>query len=222
MTQILTVCFSKKSESKSFQDTRTIRSIFADLNIAVVWIVSLLLFISNSPSLFSKPLGTVPSWPTKIGNTVILMLHRFFGTLATSKNFFIVSFYFLFNLLFAVTVKFTRWHLLFHCKLSQYLVFWPVFYGYHLWTDYVLYIYHLLVLSNFDLLHNSLLITFPMLSLVFLLCQCMFSAQYLQWNFHWANTSELLLVEWKVSLSYFSSLYKHKLEFPIYETSKVT
>ena len=49
------------SECKSPQVPWTLLSILASLNNAVNWMVSNLPLISKSPSLFSTPLGTVPS-----------------------------------------------------------------------------------------------------------------------------------------------------------------
>ena len=57
------------SDSKSSQISRTLLSILADFNNAVVWTVSIFPEISYSFSLFSKPLGTVSNAPT---TTVII------------------------------------------------------------------------------------------------------------------------------------------------------
>ena len=57
---------------------------------AVIWMVSILPRISIFPRLFSKPLGVVPSAPTKIGITVILMFHSFFNSPARSKYLSII------------------------------------------------------------------------------------------------------------------------------------
>ena len=58
------------------QLNRTILSILADLS-AAVWMVLFPSRISNFSSLLSKPLGTVPSSPTIIGNTVNLEVYSF-------------------------------------------------------------------------------------------------------------------------------------------------
>ena len=52
-------------------------SIQADLNSTVVWMILIVPLIYNSFRLFSKPLGTIPSAPTTMGITVILMFHSF-------------------------------------------------------------------------------------------------------------------------------------------------
>ena len=78
--------------SKSF---RTILSILADLNSAVVWIVLILPLISSSTSLFSRPFRTVPNVPTRIGTIFTCMFHSLFSFLAKSKLFiFFIYFYF--------------------------------------------------------------------------------------------------------------------------------
>ena len=61
------------SDSKTPQVSRTLLSIMADLNNAVTLMVSIHLPISNSTSLLSKPLGTIPTAPLTIGITVTLM-----------------------------------------------------------------------------------------------------------------------------------------------------
>ena len=64
------------NDCKSPQISRTLLSILVDLNDAVVWVVLILLLISNSSNLFFKPLETVPSAPTTTGITVTLMFHN--------------------------------------------------------------------------------------------------------------------------------------------------
>ena len=61
------------SNSKSPQVSRTLLSIQADLNLAVIWIVSYLPLIFNSPILLPKLLRTIPSALTRVGITVIFM-----------------------------------------------------------------------------------------------------------------------------------------------------
>ena len=62
------------SDCMSPQVSRTLLSILTDLNNTLVWMVSILPLISNSNSLLSKPLWTVPSSPNKIGIIVTLIL----------------------------------------------------------------------------------------------------------------------------------------------------
>ena len=65
------------SDSDFLQVTRTLLSILADLNNAVVWMVSTCLLISKSSSPFTNPLGIVPSASITILTTVGFMFHIF-------------------------------------------------------------------------------------------------------------------------------------------------
>ena len=65
-------------DSKSPQVSRTLPSILAILNNAVVWMVSTRLPTSKSSSPFSNPLVTVPKAPITIGIIVTFMFHSFF------------------------------------------------------------------------------------------------------------------------------------------------
>ena len=55
--------------------------------------------ISKSSSLCTSPLVTVPSAPITIGITVTFMFHRFFSSLARSRN----------SPLFSLSFSFTQW-----------------------------------------------------------------------------------------------------------------
>ena len=94
----LQVAFHKGlSDGKSPQDSRTFLSIQADLNCAMVWAVSIRLLNFNFNIFFSKLLGIVP----RVQNTsiiVIFMIHSFFTSLLKSRNLFIFSLSFIFNL----------------------------------------------------------------------------------------------------------------------------
>ena len=68
-------------DSKSFQVSRTLLSILADLNNAVVWIVSIRPLISKSSSPCSNSLVTVPIPLITTGITVTFMFHSFFSSL---------------------------------------------------------------------------------------------------------------------------------------------
>ena len=57
------------SDSKSLQVSRTLHSILADRNNALVWIISFISLISNC----FNPLDTVPSAQTTIGITALLL-----------------------------------------------------------------------------------------------------------------------------------------------------
>ena len=68
------------SDSKSPQVFRTLLSILADLNNAVIWMVSPCPLISKSSFPSTNPMVTVPNAPITIGITVIFMLHSFFSS----------------------------------------------------------------------------------------------------------------------------------------------
>ena len=70
---------------KSPQVSRTLLSILADFNSSVVWMVSILLLISSSSSLFPRFWIIVSRTPTMIGITVTLIIHTFFSSLARSR-----------------------------------------------------------------------------------------------------------------------------------------
>ena len=67
----LVVFHRSLSDSKSPWVSRTLLSILANLSNAVTCIILILILISNSSILLSKPLGTVPSAPTTVGITFI-------------------------------------------------------------------------------------------------------------------------------------------------------
>ena len=81
------------SDNKSHQVSMTFLSILADLNNAVLRMVSIRPAISNSSRSFSKPWKSVQSAPVKIGITVTLMFHRFLTSLAGSRYFSFFSFF---------------------------------------------------------------------------------------------------------------------------------
>ena len=65
------------SDRKSTQVFRTLLSILADLNKALVWIVSTRPLISKSSCPCTKPLVIIPSAPITIGITITSMFHGF-------------------------------------------------------------------------------------------------------------------------------------------------
>ena len=73
------------SDSKSSQVSRTILSILAVFNNAVVWVVSTRPPTSKSSRLFNNPLVTVPKVPITIGIIVTFIFHIFFNSLARSR-----------------------------------------------------------------------------------------------------------------------------------------
>ena len=73
------------SDSKSPQISRTLLSILAVFNNAVVWMVSTRLPISKSFRPFNNLLVTMPKAPITIVIIVIFMFHSFFNSLARSR-----------------------------------------------------------------------------------------------------------------------------------------
>ena len=85
------------SDSKSPLVSRTLLSILAVLNNAVVWMVTTHPPTSKSSSPFCNPLVTVPKAPITIGIIVTCMFHSFFNSQARSRylSFFSHSFSFI-------------------------------------------------------------------------------------------------------------------------------
>ena len=75
------------NDCKSPQVSRTLLSILADSNNAVIWIVSTRPLISKYSSPCTSPLVTVPSTQITIGITIIFMLRSFFRFLARSRYY---------------------------------------------------------------------------------------------------------------------------------------
>ena len=82
-------------DSKSPQVSRTLLSILAVLNDAVVWMVFTRPPTSKSSS-FSNPLVTVPKAPITIGIIVTFTFHSFFISLARSRYLFFFLHFFQF------------------------------------------------------------------------------------------------------------------------------
>ena len=103
------------SDSKSSQVSRALLNILADLNHAVVWMVSARPPISNSFSLLAKYLGIVPSASITIDITVIFMFHSFLVLFSLSLNL---------TLWCARMAMSTIRQVIFFCQLTLDLVFW--------------------------------------------------------------------------------------------------
>ena len=112
------------SDSKSPQVFRTLLSILAVLNNAVVWMVSTRPPTSKSSSPFNNPLGTVPKEPIIIGIIVTFIFHSFFSSLAKSRYSSFSSHSFSFILGLAGTAKLTIFQILFLFCLLLGLIFW--------------------------------------------------------------------------------------------------
>ena len=160
------------SDCKSPQVSRTLLSILAVLNNAVIWMVSTRPPASKSSSPFSNPLVTVPNAPITIGIIVTCMFHSFFNSLARSRYLSFFSHSFSFILWSAGTAKSTILQVLFFLLIiikSGLLagIRWSVFMlksHKSLWVTFSrtgagLCIYHLLVWSNLNFLHISQWIT---------------------------------------------------------------
>ena len=83
-------------DSKSHQISRTLLSILADLNNAVVWIISTCPLISKCFTPLTNPLEI--SIPTRIGITANFTLNNVFSYLARSRCLSLFSFSFIFTL----------------------------------------------------------------------------------------------------------------------------
>ena len=176
------------SDSKSPQVSRTLLSILAVLNSAVVWMVSTRPPTSKSSSPFSNPLVTVPNAPITIGIIVTCTFHSFFlNSLARSRYLSLVSNSFSFILWSAGTAKSPILQVLFFfflliiiksgllagirwsvCMLESHrslcMAFSRIGAG--------LCIYHLFVWSNLSFLHISPWITLPTQSSLALYSLC--------------------------------------------------
>ena len=101
------VFYWRLSDSKSSQASRTLLSILAVFNNAVVWMVSTRPPTSKSSRPFNNPLVTVPKAPITIGIIVTFMFHSFFNSLARSRYLSLFSHSFSFILWSAGTAKST-------------------------------------------------------------------------------------------------------------------
>ena len=82
------------SDSKSPQVSRTLLSILAVFNNAVVWMVSTRSPTSKSSRPFNNPLLTVPKAPIPIGIIVTFMFHSFFNSQARSRYLSLFYYYY--------------------------------------------------------------------------------------------------------------------------------
>ena len=112
----LIVSYWSLSDSNFPQVSRTLLSILADLNNAVVWMVSTCILISKSSSPCINPLVTLPSALLTTGITVTFMLQCFFFySLASSRYISSFSLSFNFTLWSVRTAKSTILQFLFFC-----------------------------------------------------------------------------------------------------------
>ena len=103
------------SDSKSPQDSRTLLSILAVFNNAVVWMVSTRPPTSKSSRPFYNHLVTVPKAPIKIGIIVTFMFHSFFNSLTRSRYLSLLL------LLLFTPLEFSHqcWLMVFHWSLGD-------------------------------------------------------------------------------------------------------
>ena len=113
------------SDVKSPQVSRTLFSILAVLNNAVVWMVSTRPSTSKSSSPFNNPLVIVPKAPITISIIVTFMFHSVFNSLARSRYLSFFSHSFSFFLWSAATAKSKNFQVLFFRWLLIGFVFWP-------------------------------------------------------------------------------------------------
>ena len=97
--QIKHVVFHRNLSDDNFpQISKTFLRILTYFSIPVVWMVSILFFISSLPSLISTFLEIVPSSLTAIRITITFMLYKFFFNYLASSRYFYSSSVLLFSL----------------------------------------------------------------------------------------------------------------------------
>ena len=198
------------SDGKSPQVSRTLLSILAVLNKAVVWMISSRPPTSKSSRPFNNPLVTVPKAPITIG-IIVTMFHSFFNSLARSRYLSLFSHSLSFILWSAGTAKSTILQVLFLFSFFFLLITMRSCLLFEIWwsvcmskshrslcvsfsrTTTGLYVYHLLVWSNLDFSHISQWVTLPTQS-----CLVLYS--------FWANLLHSLIMWLMVS-----SLSPHNL-----------
>ena len=151
-----------------FKSPGTLLRILADLNNALVEMISTLPPISKFSSFCINPLVTVPRVPIIISITVSFMFTVFFNSLARSRYLSLFLFSFNFTLWSAWIAEFIIWHVLFFLLI----ITWSGRLAEIRWsvcmskshrslcvsfsrTDFGLCIYNLFVWSNFIFLNNS-------------------------------------------------------------------
>ena len=105
------------SDSKSPQVSRTLLSILAVLNNAVIWIVSTRPPTSKTSSPFNNPLVTVPSAPITIGIIVTFLFHSLFTSLAKVEVLILLFTFLSFILCSVGTAKSTILQVLFFLSI---------------------------------------------------------------------------------------------------------
>ena len=116
----LMVFYKSLCHIKFLQFSRTLLSILANLNNAVIWIVSIRPLISNSSISCTNLLGTEPRAPITIGITVTFMFHSFFSVLWQGRGIYLS---FCFPSVLPQSPQCGRFS--FSCWISLGLVVWP-------------------------------------------------------------------------------------------------
>ena len=116
------------SDSKFPQVSRTLHSILAVFNNAVVWMVSTQPPTSKSSRPFNNPLVTVPKAPITIGIIVTYIFHSFFNSLARSRYLSLFSNSFSFIQWSARTAKLTNLRILSSSSSSYYYYYYYYYY----------------------------------------------------------------------------------------------
>ena len=119
------------SDSKSPQVSRTLLSILAVFNNAVVWMVFTRSPTSKSSRPFNNPLVTVQKAPITIGIIVSFMFHSFFNSIARSRYLSLFSHSFSFILWSAGTAKSTILQIFFFFFVDYYKVYYYYYYYYY-------------------------------------------------------------------------------------------
>ena len=133
------------NDSKSPQVSRTLLSILAVLNNAVVWMVSILSPTSKSSNPFNNPLVTVPKAPIIIGKNVTFLFHSFFSISLRGRGTYLSFSFFQF---YSVVSRNSKVHslvnsLFFFCWSLFVLVFWLRF------------IIIIIIINIFIIIHSS-------------------------------------------------------------------
>ena len=138
-------------DRKSHHVSSTLLSILADFNNPVVEMLSTQFPISNSSSLFVKPLGIVPSAPVTIGITVTCKIQSFFNSLARFKYSHLFSFSLIFLSVVSQDIKIHN-----YCETTKKVLFCCLllwFSGLVLVIYYYFIIVFIIVIRWFSALH---------------------------------------------------------------------
>ena len=160
------------SDSMSTQVSRNLLRILADLNSAIVWVVSARILIPNSFSTSTNPLVTVLSAPITIGIAVTFMFQRFFQF--PSKVLVLIS---LLDFLHFYSVIYRDVLLLLLLLLLLLFILWEFLSSYFVRSQEIFYVFlHMLIVLSFArspnvFLFPILLVPLPILWWLYRACQ---------------------------------------------------